>query len=331
MISLFRTEAALEIATGHAPQPARPAYPDGLDKLELQDLIRASQPASSAASMTITPASGASAAAPTLPPAPELSRDDLEDRYQAYLRKWEVYKGWLKRDSEAYNIMRRHTEDSCRTVLGKGTSFEAWTALANVYKVLTFAPVIEAFEKITSQRSETAKSKAALTAAIQQSIVEFCELANVSPDLMNQLEPLILYQSLGPEYYHLKEQIKMMKQTDVNSQQIRSLINGHSVSTVKPPPAPSAAFASNKRKAGQEDQPSQTGRSNKRRKNNRGNKSGESKDPGTGTGTATAEVKKCNFCKKPGHLEQDCWSKDPSKRPLQRQSGQSNPAASDGS
>jgi len=58
---------------------------------------------------------------------------------------------------------------------------------------------------VTSQRSETYKSKAAFTAAIQQAIVEFCEIASVNTSLMRELEPLLLYQALGPEFYHLKE------------------------------------------------------------------------------------------------------------------------------
>ena len=63
---------------------------------------------------------------------------------------------------------------------------------------------------------------------------------------MNQLESLILYQSLRPEYYHLKVQIKIIKQTNINSQQIQSLINSYLVLTVKLALALSAAFISNK-------------------------------------------------------------------------------------
>jgi hypothetical protein len=69
-------------------------------------------------------------------------------------------------DSKAYDIMRRHTEDDCKPVLGTGTSFEVWLAVENLYWVIIFAPIIEVFKKVTSQCSKILKSKAALTAAI---------------------------------------------------------------------------------------------------------------------------------------------------------------------
>jgi hypothetical protein len=328
MISLFKKERAYEIATGQALKPAEPGYPPDLTKPQFKERLTA---ASSVASTTITPQSGAStagASAPPPPPAPiqipELSRDDLEDAYQAYLREWEIHEKWIERDSKAYDIMRRHTEDDCKPTLGTGSSFEAWTAVENTYRVITYAPIIDAFEKI-SQRSETSKSKAALTATIQQAVTEFCELANVSSTLMRDLEPLFLYQALGPEFYHLKEQIKSMKQSDVDPEKIRSLVNGHSVISTKPSASLADANANtkdNKRKAPHEGQSGgRSGQSNsKRRKTNRGNQSGESKDSGTAT-------KKCTFCNRTGHLVQDCWDKDPSKRPAKFNGQSNNPPA----
>jgi len=32
-------------------------------------------------------------------------------------------------------------------------------------------------------------------------------------------------------------------------------------------------------------------------------------------GRSRKPVKKCYYCDRPGHLEKDCWEKDPSKRP----------------
>jgi hypothetical protein len=333
MISLFKKERAFEIATGQAPKPAEPAYPNDLTKLQFKELEKAARTAAAAAqaasqasssgSATITPQSGESAAPPAPPATPELTRDELEDAYQAYLREWEIHEKWLERDSKAYDIMRRHTEDDCKPTLGTGTSFEAWSAVENTYRVITYAPIIEAFEKVTSQRSETSKTKAALTASIQQSITEFCELASVSSTFMRDLEPLFLYQALGSEFYHLKEQIKAMKQSEVDPEKIRSLINGHSVINPKPPASASfTSSSSRKRKSGQEGQSGQS-KSNKRRRTDQGGQSGEPKDPGT-----AATVKKCGYCHKLGHLEQDCWSKDPSKRPQRsKDSSQPNPAA----
>jgi len=330
MISLFKKERAYEIATGQALKPVEPIYQIDLTKLQFRDKLRAeraAQPAvSSIASTTITPQSGDSAAEaqasqaqrPPPPPA-ELTREDLDDAYQAYLREWEIHEKWLEKDSKAYDIMRRHTEDDCKPTLGTGTSFEAWSAVENTYRVITFAPLIEAFQKMT-QRSETFKTKAALTATIQQAVGEFSELAGVSSSVMRQLEPFFLYLSLGEEFYHLKEQIKAMKQSEIDPEKIRSLINGHAIIASKP--APSASFTSgNKRKAqeGQSEGQSQSGKSNKKRKKNQT----EPKD----SGSSNAERKKCTFCKKPGHIEKDCWEKDPSKRPPPRASIKANSTA----
>lgn len=341
MISLFKRDRAYEIARGEEPKPAKPAYPKNLTKVQYKDRLNAdqavaqaaAQAASSAGSTTVTPQSGEStvaAGAPAQqPPAiPVLSRDDIEDLYQSHKQEWEAHEKWIELDCKAYDTMRRHTEENCQPALGTGTSFEAWSAVENLYRVITYAPIMEAFDKVVGQRSETFKSKAALTAAIQQAIVEFCELASVSSPLMRELEPLLLLRALGPEFYHLKEQVKAMKQSDIDPEKIRSLINGHSVQTVKPsasaPTPPSANLANkNKRKSGQEGQSEgqsggQSGQSNKRRRANRGGQAAESKDSGGGTPT----TKKCNFCDKTGHLEKDCWEKDPSKRP-QKFTGQS--------
>ena len=110
---------------------------------------------------------------------------------------------------------------------------------------------------MTSQQFKIFKSKTALTASIQQAAVEFCELASVSASLMRELEPLFLYQALGPEFYHLKEQIKFMKQFKIESEKIRKLINSYLIISKSSVSAPllSASFtltSNRKRKAGQE-------------------------------------------------------------------------------
>jgi len=69
--------------------------------------------------------------------------------------------------------MRVHTEDDCRPTLGIGSSFEAWLAIENTYRVIIYAPVADAVAKILNQRSEAHKSKAVFTGAIQTAIVEF--------------------------------------------------------------------------------------------------------------------------------------------------------------
>ncbi len=330
MISLFKRERAYEIALGLKPKPAEPAFPMELTKLQYKDRLTVAHAASSTGSTTVTPQSGestvAGASAPPPPAIPVLTRDDIEDGYQSYNREWELHDKWVELDCKAYDIMRRHTEESCQPSLGDGTSFEAWSAVENLYRVITLAPIVEAYSKVHDQRSETYKTKAALTAAIQQAISEYCEIAGINPSCcMRKEEPLILYRALGPEFYHLKEQVKAMKQSDIDPEKMRSLINGHSIQIVKPPASaatpPSANLANkNKRKSGQEDQSGgQSGRSNKRQRTNRGgSQAAESKDSGGGNST-----KNCNYCKKTGHLEEDCWEKDPSKRP-QRSTGQSN-------
>ena len=84
-----------------------------------------------------------------------------------------------------------------------------------------------------NQYSETYKIKAAFIIIIQQSIIEFCELADVSFSLMRELKFFFLYQILDSKFYHLKKQIKIMKQLNINSEKMRSLINNYSIQTVK--------------------------------------------------------------------------------------------------
>jgi hypothetical protein len=50
---------------------------------------------------------------------------------------------------------------------------------------------------------------------------------------MRELKPLLLYQALEPEFYHLKEQVKAMKQLNIDSEKMRSLINSHLLQIMK--------------------------------------------------------------------------------------------------
>src|SRR5947207_8060218 len=99
--------------------------------------------------------------------------------------------------------------------------------------MITYSLIVDVYNKIHDQCSEIFKSKTAFTAAIQQTIVEFCELINVSSIFMRELKSLILFQTLDSEFYHLKEQIKVMKLSDINSEKMRSLINEHSIQIIK--------------------------------------------------------------------------------------------------
>ena len=84
-----------------------------------------------------------------------------------------------------------------------------------------------------SQCSETYKIKTAFIAAIQQIIIKFCELADVSFSFMRELKFFFLYQILDLKFYHFKKQIKIMKQSDINSEKMRNLINNHLIQTEK--------------------------------------------------------------------------------------------------
>ena len=154
MISLFKRERAYEIAVGEEPKPAEPAYPKKLTKVQYNTRLiadTAAAAASSAGSTTVTPQSGESTATAQRPPAPPvLSREDIEDLYQSHKQEWEAHEKWIELDCKAYDIMRRHTEENCQPALGTGTSFEAWSAVENIYRIITFAPIIDAFEKVTS-------------------------------------------------------------------------------------------------------------------------------------------------------------------------------------
>src|SRR5438034_4186110 len=164
MISLFKRERAYKIAIGEELKPAEPAHSCNLTKLQFKDRLITAQ----ARSTTVTPQSGESIAGAPAPPPPAtpLSRDNIEDTYQSYIQEWKIHEKWLELNSKAYDIMRRHTKDDCKPALRTRTSFKAWSAVENLYQVITFTPIIKAFEKTTSQHSKTFKSKAALTASI---------------------------------------------------------------------------------------------------------------------------------------------------------------------
>ena len=50
---------------------------------------------------------------------------------------------------------------------------------------------------------------------------------------MRELEPLLLYQALESKFYHLKEQIKVLKQLNIDLKKMRNLINSHLLQIVK--------------------------------------------------------------------------------------------------
>ena len=130
--------------------------------------------------------------------------------------------------------MWRHTEDDCKSTLETETSFEAWQAVENIYQMIMYVSVIEVYSKIHDQQSEIYKIKTALITAIQQTIHEYCEIADVNSFCcMRKEKSLILYQALDSEFYHLKKQVKIMKKTNIDSEKIRNLINSYSVQIVK--------------------------------------------------------------------------------------------------
>ena len=159
--------------------------------------------------------------------------------------------------------MQRHTEENCQSFLRIEMSFETWITVEKLYWVITYFLIVDVYNKIHDQHSEIFKSKTAFTATIQQTVVEFCELINVSSILMRELKSLILFQALDSEFYHLKKQIKIMKLSDINLKKMRSLINEHLIQIIKLPALMmttllSANFANkNKWKSSQEESENQ--------------------------------------------------------------------------
>ena len=96
------------------------------------------------------------------------------------------------------------------------------------------ALIIEAYSKVHDQQSEIYKIKTAFITAIQQTINEYCEITDINSSCcMRKEKSLIFYQALDSEFYHLRKQIKIMKQTDIDSEKMKSLINDHSVQIMK--------------------------------------------------------------------------------------------------
>jgi len=122
------------------------------------------------------------------------------------------------------------------------------------------ALIIEVYSKVHDQQSEIYKIKTALITAIQQIISEYCKITDINSSYcMRKEKSLILYQALDSEFYHLKKQIKIMKQSNIDLKKMRSLINSHLIQIVKS--SASAVISSsvnlvnkNKQKSDQENQ-----------------------------------------------------------------------------
>ena len=100
MISLFKKELAYNIATGKTLKPPQPAYPNNLDTLEFEDQYRAFKITHTAITVTtavsqisiiIIVISQSGQFNTILSPIPEISQDEFNKAYKAYLRKWEIY------------------------------------------------------------------------------------------------------------------------------------------------------------------------------------------------------------------------------------------------
>ena len=133
-----------------------------------------------------------------------------------------------------YDIMQQHTEESCQSFLNDRTSFEAWSVIENFYQIITLILIVEVYNKIHDQQSEIYKIKIALITAIQQMISKYCEITNINSSCyMRKEKSLIFYWTLDSEFYHLKKQIKIMKQLNINLKKMRSLINDYLIQIMK--------------------------------------------------------------------------------------------------
>ena len=124
-------------------------------------------------------------------------------------------------------------QKNCQSFLKIETSFKIWIIIEKLYWVITYSLIIDVYNKIHDQCFEIFKSKTAFTTVIQQTVVEFYKLINVSFILIKKSKSLIFFWVLDSEFYHLKEQIKIMKLSDINSEKMRNLINEHSIQIIK--------------------------------------------------------------------------------------------------
>ena len=123
---------------------------------------------------------------------------------------------------------------NCQSFLNNETSFKTWSAVKNLYQVITLVSIINVYNKIHDQQSEIYKIKIVLTAVIQQMISKYCEIADINSSCyMRKEKSLILYQAFNSEFYHFKKQIKIMKQINIDLKKMRNLINDYSIQTVK--------------------------------------------------------------------------------------------------
>ena len=248
MISLFKKKETYEVVISEESKSAQPAYSKKLTKMQFKDRLIAdhaavwavAQTVSLTDSMMMTSQSEESiiiaeaSASQSLSESLILTWDDIKNLYQSHKKEWEDYHRWIILNCKTYDIMWRHTEESCQLSLEIRMSFETWSAVENLYQVIMYASVVEVYSKIHDQQSEIYKTKTVFISVIQQTISKYCELADIdSICCMRKEKLLILYQALDSEFYHLKKQIKIMKLTDINSEKMRSLINNHILQIIK--------------------------------------------------------------------------------------------------
>ena len=133
MISLFKRDQAYKIALNQQSKSAESIYLYDLTKLQFKIRLLADTVSFKDSVMMISQSKESTAAAEASASQFSLFWDDIENVYQFYIQEWELHDKWIKLNSKIYNIMWRHIENDCKSILEIRTSFEAWQAVENIY------------------------------------------------------------------------------------------------------------------------------------------------------------------------------------------------------
>ena len=151
MILLFKRDQTYKIALGQQPKPAESIYLCDLMKLQFKIRLLTDTVSSEDSVMMTSQSEESIAAVRASASQSSLFWNNIKNIYQFYIQEWELHDKWLKLNSKTYDIMRRHTEDDCKSALEIEMSFKAWSVIENLYQVIILVLIVEIYSKIHDQ------------------------------------------------------------------------------------------------------------------------------------------------------------------------------------
>src|SRR5436190_8434488 len=209
-------------------------------------------------------------------------------RFKTYQRSWEKYETETKahgeRNRSACDYLYRSMSKLCRSqILGITDAKGIWNKLNTLYKTTDVSPIIDLHHQLATAEFNP-RNPNAYTEKIKRIANEINELGGHSEDLTNTLR---IVEQIPLDQTQLLSQIRALSLAEFTIEKVTSLIHSHQITSpeLRPSVAYSAAGGAGKKRKADEQQ----------------------RNP--------REQKRCSNCQKMGHLESNCWFKNPQKAP----------------